>query len=112
MKFQGNCGEIEVTEKAMRKIVYYALQELSESVSVSAKNWLQKFLSNFGSEDSNVKITESDVLIVDLYINVEYGVNIPTLYTEIARKVREYFKVHIGVEHLDLNLHVVDVKQE
>lgn len=112
MKFQGSCGEIEVTEKAMQKIVYYALQELSESISVSAKNWLQKFLSSFGSEESNVKITEGDVLVVDLYINVEYGVNIPALYTEIAMKVNEYFKIHMGIENVDLNLHIVDVKQE
>jgi len=111
MKFQGMCGDIEVTDKAMKKIVFYALQELSETVSVSAKNWLEKFLSNFVSEESNIKITEGEILVIDLYISVEYGINVPSLYSQILMKVKDYFKQHMGVEALDLNLHVVDVKQ-
>lgn len=112
MKFQGQCGEIEITEKALKKLVYYSLSELSETMALSAKGWLQRMLSNFLSEESNVKITEGETLQIDLYVTVDYGISIPSLYNSILEKVKETFKSHLGIEKVDLNLHVMDVKEQ
>lgn len=112
MKFQGQCGEIEITEKALKKLVYYSLAELSETMALSAKGWFQKMLSNFLSEESNVKISEGEALQIDLYVTVDYGVSIPSLYNSILEKIKETFRTHLGLERLDLNLHVMDVKEQ
>ncbi|MGB9796840.1 hypothetical protein [Fervidobacterium gondwanense] len=67
MNFQGNCGEIEVTQKALKKIVYYSLTELSDKLNVSAKNWLQKVLNVFSSEESNLVINDDEAVVtIDL----------------------------------------------
>jgi len=111
MKFQGTCGEVEVTEKALKKIVYYALTELSEKMNVAAKNWLQKMLSVFSSEESNVVITENgDSVTIDLYVAVGYGINIPETFAAVKEKIIETFKKHISYENVDVNMHVTELK--
>ncbi|AFG35015.1 hypothetical protein Ferpe_0904 [Fervidobacterium pennivorans DSM 9078] len=111
MKFQGTCGEIEVTEKALKKIVYYALTELSDRLNVAAKNWLQKVLNVFSSEESNVVINEDEASItVDLYVAIGYGINIPETFAMLKEKIIESFKKHLALENVEVNMHVTEVK--
>ncbi|WP_448374616.1 Asp23/Gls24 family envelope stress response protein [Fervidobacterium sp.] len=111
MRFQGRCGEVEVTEKALKKIVYYALTELSDKMNVAAKNWLQKILSVFSSEESNVVITENgESVTVDLYVAIGYGINIPETFSAVKEKIIETFKKHMALENVDVNMHVTELK--
>ncbi|MGQ9855372.1 MAG: Asp23/Gls24 family envelope stress response protein [Fervidobacterium sp.] len=111
MKFQGNCGEIEVTQKALKKIVYYSLTELSDKLNVSAKNWLQKVLNVFSSEESNLVITDDATgVTIDLYVAVGYGINIPETFAVVKEKIVESFKKHLSVETVDVNMHVTEIK--
>ncbi|AMW32598.1 Uncharacterized conserved protein YloU, alkaline shock protein (Asp23) family [Fervidobacterium changbaicum] len=111
MKFQGTCGEIEVTERALKKTVYYALTELSDRLNVSAKNWLQKVLSVFSSEESNIVIVESsDGLTLDLYVAIGYGINIPETFSMVREKIIESFKKHLALENVDVNMHVTELR--
>uniref|UniRef100_A0A7V4KDT1 Asp23/Gls24 family envelope stress response protein n=1 Tax=Fervidobacterium pennivorans TaxID=93466 RepID=A0A7V4KDT1_FERPE len=111
MKFPGTCGEIEVTEKALKKVVYYALTELSDRLNVAAKNWLQKVLNVFSSEESNVVINENgEGVTVDLYVAVGYGINIPETFAMVKEKIIESFRNHLALENVDVNMHVTEVK--
>jgi uncharacterized alkaline shock family protein YloU len=111
MKFQGTCGEIEITEKALKKIVYDALTELSDRLNVAAKNWLQKVLNVFSSEESNVVINENgEGVTVDLYVAIGYGINIPETFAMVKEKIIESFRKHLALENVEVNMHVTEVK--
>ncbi|MEJ5256758.1 MAG: Asp23/Gls24 family envelope stress response protein [Fervidobacterium sp.] len=110
MKFQGTCGEVEVTQKALKKIVYYSLTELSDKLSVSARNWLQKVLNIFSSEESNLVINDDSGVTIDLYVAVGYGINIPETFAVVKDKIIESFKKHFAIENVDVNMHVTELK--
>lgn len=111
MKFQGTCGEIEITEKALKKIVYHALTELSDRLNVAAKNWLQKVLNVFSSEESNVVINvNGEGVTVDLYVAIGYGINIPETFAMVKEKIIESFRKHLALENVEVNMHVTEVK--
>jgi len=109
MKKTLDIGEMEILPHAIKKLVYFAVLESYGPVNIESDSFLAKF---FGKEEEKIKVEEldEDVVQVDLFLDIEFGVKITEVARNIIDNVSHKLKELGGVDNVVVNVYVTSVK--
>ena len=112
-KIRNEIGTISITEDVLLKVAGYAALECYGIVAMSSKRAKDGFVEWLGREalTKGVQLRMSeDVIDVDLFIIVEYGVSIATVCTNINETVRYKMENMTGVKVRHVNITVEGIR--
>jgi len=112
-KIKNDQGTIFITEDVMLKVVGYAALECYGIVAMSSKRAKDGFVEWLGRENlsKGVQIKSSgDMLDVDLFIIVEYGISISEVCKTIMDTVRYKLESMTGVQVRNVNVSVEGIR--
>lgn len=112
-KINNDIGTIFITEDVMLKVIGYAALECYGIVAMSSKRAKDGFVEWLGRENlsKGVQIrTAGDMLDVDLFIIVEYGISISEVCKTIADTVRYKLESLTGVRVRKINVSVEGIR--
>lgn len=110
-KVQENLGVIKISEETVVTLITNVLlisddiHDLSSSFAGNISNIIGK---TSGSKGVNVAITENDVN-VDIYIIVNYGVNIPKIAWKLQESIKKEIENMTSYSVKSVNIHVQGV---
>ncbi|WEV43643.1 Asp23/Gls24 family envelope stress response protein [Lactobacillus sp. ESL0684] len=106
-------GDLKYDSKVVQKIVGIALSDIKGLLTVDGgffSNLTDKIVNNDDvTSGVNVEVGKTQVA-VDIDIVAEYGVQITKLYDEIKEKIYNKIKDMTGLETVEVNVTVVDIK--
>ncbi|MCX8737366.1 Asp23/Gls24 family envelope stress response protein [Lactobacillus sp. B4026] len=106
-------GDLKYDEKVIQKIIGIALSDVKGLLDVNGgffSNLADKIVNNDDVTNGvNVEVGKKQVA-VDIEIIAEYGVEIPKLYDEIRQKIYDKVKEMTGLDTVEVNVTVVDIK--
>lgn len=112
-KIKNDVGTIYITEDVMLKVVGYAALECYGIVAMSSKRAKDGLVQWLGRENLSkgvqLKLVD-DMLDVDLFIIVEYGISIAEVCKTIAQTVRYKLESMTGVKVRRVNISVEGVR--
>ncbi len=102
-------GEITITGHAIKKLVYFAVMESYGPVNIESDSFFGRL---FGREEEKVKVEEKDneEVIVDLFLDLEYGVKISEVARNIIDNVKHKLKELGGIDKVTVNVHITNLK--
>ena len=112
-KIKNEQGTIFITEDVMLKVVGYAALECYGIVAMSSKRAKDGFVEWLGRENlsKGVQIKASgDMLDVELFIIVEYGISIAEVCKTIMDTVRYKLESMTGVKVRNVNVSVEGIR--
>ena len=112
-KVKNEYGTIYIAEDVMLKVVGYAALECYGIVAMSAKKATDGIVEWLGRENltKGVQIRNvGDMLDVDLYIIVEYGISISEVCKTIVETVRYKLESMTGVKVRKVNISVEGIR--
>jgi uncharacterized alkaline shock family protein YloU len=112
---QVELGKIEIAPEVIEVIAHMATAEVSGVAGLSS-GIVGDFVERLGRKNSRgvrVDIQEKEA-VLDLYIIVEYGQQIPDVAHKVQENVRDSIENMTGLAVTQVNVHIVDVqlKQE
>ncbi|MCH5461632.1 Asp23/Gls24 family envelope stress response protein [Lactobacillus sp. LC28-10] len=106
-------GELTYEDKVLQKIVGLCLEDIKGLLNVDGgffANVADKLVNtNDVTSGVDVEVGKKQVA-VDLNIVAEYGIDIPNLYDQIKRKIVENVDELTGLDVIEVNVTVTDVK--
>lgn len=112
-KIKNDIGTISITEDVMLKVVGYAALECYGIVAMSSKRAKDGLVEWLGRENLSkgvqLKLVD-DMLDVDLFIIVEYGISIAEVCKTIVETVRYKLESMTGVKVRRVNISVEGVR--
>ncbi|SNX55585.1 Asp23/Gls24 family envelope stress response protein [Thermoanaerobacterium sp. RBIITD] len=105
-------GKIDISNDVISSIASYAASECYGIVGLG-KRGPDGLIELFKNEQSGkgIKITsEEDGIIVDLYIIIEYGVNIKSVATNIIEKVKYTVETFTGLKVKNVVVNIQSIK--
>ena len=112
-KIKNDIGTIYITEDVMLKVVGYAALECYGIVAMSSKRAKDGLVQWLGRENLSKGVQlrlVDDMLDVDLFILVEYGLSIAEVCTTIAQTVRYKLESMTGVKVRRVNISVEGIR--
>ena len=112
-KIKNDLGTIYIAEDVMMKVVGYAALECYGIVAMSGKKATDGLVEWLGRENlsKGVQIRNvGDMLDVDLYIIVEYGISISEVCKTIVETVRYKLESMTGVQVRGVNISVEGIR--
>ena len=112
-KVKNEYGTIYIAEDVMLKVVGYAALECYGIVAMSAKKATDGIVEWLGRENltKGVQIRNvGDMLDVDLYIIVEYGISISEVFKTIVETVRYKLESTTGVKVRKVSITVEGIR--
>ena len=112
-KINNDIGTIFITEDVMLKVIGYAALECYGIVAMSSKRAKDGFVEWLGRENlsKGVQIRAADdMLDVDLFIIVEYGISISEACKTIGDTVRYKLESLPGVKVRKINVNVEGIR--
>jgi uncharacterized alkaline shock family protein YloU len=103
-------GDLEVSLKALKKLAYIATLQSYGPVNISSDSFFGKLFGE--KEEERIKVEEHDngKVVVDIYIEVEYGVKITEVAKNIMENVSHVMRNVGGCEDVEFNVHVTGVR--
>ena len=112
-KIKNDIGTIFITEDVLLKVVGYAVLECYGIVAMCSKRAKDGFVEWLGRENLgrgvHLRMSE-DMLDVDLYIVVEYGVPISVVCAAIVEVVKSKLESMTGVKVRNVNISVEGIR--
>jgi uncharacterized alkaline shock family protein YloU len=112
-KIKNDIGTVFITEEVMLKVVGYAALECYGIVAMSSKRAKDGFVQWLGRENltKGVQLKLADDMIdVDLFIIVEYGISIAEVCKTIVETVRYKLENMTGIKVRRVNISVEGVR--
>ena len=112
-KINNDLGQITITEDVLLKVAGYAALECYGIVAMSSKRAKDGFVEWLGRENltKGVQIRNvGDMLDVDLFIVVEYGISIAEVCKTIVDQVRYKLESMTGVKVRKVNISVEGIR--
>ncbi len=112
-KVKNDIGTIFITEEVMLKVVGYAALECYGIVAMSSKRAKDGLVQWLGRENLSKGVQlrmVDDMLDVDLFVIVEYGICIAEVCKSIVQTVRYKLESMTGVEVRRVNISVEGVR--
>ena len=112
-KIKNDIGTIYITEDVMLKVVGYAALECYGIVAMSSKRAKDGLVEWLGRENLSkgvqLKLVD-DMLDVDLFIIVEYGISISAVASTIIDQVKYKIEHLTGVTVSRVNVSIEDIR--
>jgi len=108
-------GKIVLSEELIASIAGYAAVENYGIVGMNSKKASDAFFQIIGGDNlkRGVKVTaleDSDVVDIDLYVTLMYGVSLPTVAKNAMENVRYRVTEMTGLRVRNVNIHVETVR--
>ncbi|MEZ4509993.1 MAG: Asp23/Gls24 family envelope stress response protein [Eubacteriales bacterium] len=107
-------GKITIADDLIASIAGYAAVENVGIVGMNAKKASDPFIELFGKDNMRrgVKVTvvSPDVIDVDLYVTLEYGVSLPAVAQNAKSNVKYRVEEMTGVKVNAVNVHVENIR--
>jgi uncharacterized alkaline shock family protein YloU len=101
-------GSIHISPRAIATIAYQAAVESYGVVGLASKNLIDG-LTNFIVKDPTHGVEvryEEGAVLIDVYIIVEYGINIKSVADSVANTVRFHVEKALGLPIREVDVHV------
>ncbi len=107
-------GSIHISPKAIATLVYHAVQRTYGVVGLAPKHRWQRLTHLLVRDpEQGVHIThDEEGLEIDVYIVVEYGVNLRAVANSVANQVRYEVERALGLPVKAVNVHVRGLRFE
>ena len=109
-----NLGKITMTDDLIASIAGYAAVENVGIVGMNAKKASDSFIELFGKDNMRrgVKVTmvSPEVIDVDLYVTLEYGVSLPAVAQNAKSNVKYRVEEMTGLTVHAVNVHVENIR--
>ncbi|NLB39546.1 MAG: Asp23/Gls24 family envelope stress response protein [Clostridiales bacterium] len=112
-KIKNDIGTIYISEEVMLKVVGYAALECYGIVAMSSKRAKDGIVEWLGRENlsKGVQIKAVDDMVdVDLYIDVEYGISVTAVCTAIKEVVKYKLESMTGIQVRNVNIVVEGIR--
>ena len=107
-------GKITIADDLIATIAGYAAVENYGIVGMNAKKASDSFVELFGKDNMRrgVKVTvvSTDVIDVDLYVTLEYGVSLPAVAQNAKSNVKYRVEEMTGITVRTVNVHVENIR--
>ena len=107
-------GKIVMTDDLIASIAGYAAVENYGIVGMSAKKATDSFIELFGKDNMRrgVKVTilSPEVIDIDLYVTLEYGVSLPAVAQNAKSNVKYRVEEMTGLTVHAVNVHVENIR--
>ena len=107
-------GKITITDELIASIAGYAAVENVGIVGMNAKKASDSFIELFGKDNMRrgVKVTmvSPDVMDIDLYVTLEYGVSLPAVAQNAKSNVKYRVEEMSGLTVHAVNVHVENIR--
>jgi uncharacterized alkaline shock family protein YloU len=107
-------GKITIAEDLIASIAGFAAVENVGIVGMNAKTAGDSFIELFGKDNMRrgVKVTavSPDVIDIDLYVTLEYGVSLPAVAKNAKSNVKYRVEEMTGVTVRVVNVHVENIR--
>ena len=107
-------GKISITDELIASIAGYAAVENVGIVGMNAKKASDSFIELFGKDNMRrgVKVTmvSPDVMDIDLYVTLEYGVSLPAVAQNAKSNVKYRVEEMTGLTVHAVNVHVENIR--
>ena len=107
-------GKITITDELIANIAGYAAVENVGIVGMNAKKASDSFIELFGKDNMRrgVKVTmvSPDVMDIDLYVTLEYGVSLPAVAQNAKSNVKYRVEEMTGLMVRTVNVHVENIR--
>lgn len=99
-------GQLSFNEQVLEKIASLALLEVGGVLAATSGGGFFNLKSSKGVE---IQIHESQEVIVNLEVILEYGKSAPEVYDELKRSITERVRVMTGLKVREVNVRVLNV---
>ncbi|HQQ39869.1 MAG TPA: Asp23/Gls24 family envelope stress response protein [Clostridia bacterium] len=107
-------GKIMIADDLIASIAGYAAVENYGIVGMIAKNAADPFIELFGKDNMRrgVKVTilSPEVIDIDLYVTLEYGVSLPAVAQNVKSNVKYRVEEMTGLTVHAVNVHVENIR--
>ena len=107
-------GKITITDELIANIAGYAAVENVGIVGMNAKKASDSFIELFGKDNMRrgVKVTmvSPEVIDIDLYVTLEYGVSLPAVAQNAKSNVKYRVEEMTGLTVHAVNVHVENIR--
>ena len=107
-------GKITITDDLIASIAGYAAVENYGIVGMNSKKASDSFVELFGKDNMRrgVKVTmvSPDVIDIDLYVTLEYGVSLPAVAQNAKSNVKYRVEEMTGLTVRAVNVHVENIR--
>ncbi|NLI55060.1 MAG: Asp23/Gls24 family envelope stress response protein [Clostridiales bacterium] len=107
-------GKISIADDLIASIAGYAAVENVGIVGMNAKTAGDSFVELFGRDNMRrgVKVTvvSPDVIDVDLFVTLEYGVSLPAVAHNAKSNVKYRVEEMTGITVRNVNVHVENIR--
>ena len=107
-------GKITVADDLISSIAGFAAVENVGIVGMNAKKASDSFIELFGKDNMRrgVKVTvvSPDVIDIDLYVTLEYGVSLPAVAQNAKNNVKYRVEEMTGLAVRAVNVHVENIR--
>ncbi|MEA4938191.1 MAG: Asp23/Gls24 family envelope stress response protein [Christensenella sp.] len=107
-------GKITITDDLIASIAGYAAVENYGIVGMNSKKASDSFVELFGKDNMRrgVKVTmvSPEVIDIDLYVTLEYGVSLPAVAQNAKSNVKYRVEEMTGIAVRAVNVHVENIR--
>ena len=107
-------GKITIADDLIATIAGYAAVENYGIVGMNAKKASDSFVELFGKDNMRrgvkVTIVSPDVIDIDLYVTLEYGVSLPAVAQNAKSNVKYRVEEMTGLAVRAVNVHVENIR--
>ena len=107
-------GKITIADELIASIAGFAAVENVGIVGMNSKKASDSFIELFGKDNMRrgVKVTvvSTDVIDIDLYVTLEYGVSLPAVAQNAKSNVKYRVEEMTGVTVHSVNVHVENIR--
>jgi uncharacterized alkaline shock family protein YloU len=103
-------GDLEISLKALKKLAYIATLQSYGPVKIDSESFFGKLFGEKEEERIKVEELENGKIVVDIYIEVEYGVKVTEVAKNIMESVSHVMRNIGGYEDVEVNVHVTGVR--
>jgi len=107
-------GKVEIAQEVIEVITGIAASEIEGISSMRgsfATGVVEKLGKKSHSKGVKVELTD-DGIQIDLFVNLDFGVSIPTVAEKLQENIRQSIKNMTALEISEINVHVVGIQME
>lgn len=101
-------GSLRISEEVIGTIAKKAAAEAEGVASLVQPAGGKKGILSRSSRSVRIEMND-DVAVIDMYMNVRYGANIPSVAQAVQKNVKDAVQSMTGITVSKVNLHICDV---